>query len=201
MAVLEKTTDQHLGDDPRAWWNWWQNENDYYESPKQDLYQDYHYTVSHYSFSFSCFAKGTPVWTKSGQRAIESLAPGDLVLSQNVDTGELCYKPVLVRTVRPPTSILKITCDGEVLNTTKGHPFWVAGIGWRMAKELGDGAVLSGLHGASKVRSIESAGEAEAYNLVVAEFNTYFVGDSGILVHDNTPRRPTQAVLPGILKK
>jgi hypothetical protein len=201
MAVLEKTTDQHLGDDPLAWWKWWQNENDYYESPKQDLYQDYHNTVSHYSFSFSCFAKGTPVWTKSGQRAIESLEAGDLVLSQNVDTGELGYKPVLVRTVRPPTSILKIACDGEVLNTTKGHPFWVAGTGWRMAKELDDGAVLSGLHGASKVRSIEPAGEAEAYNLVVAEFNTYFVGDSGILVHDNTPRRPTQAVLPGIVKK
>jgi hypothetical protein len=35
----------------------------------------------------------------------------------------------------------------------------------------------------------------------VADFNTYFIGSSGILAHDNTPRRSTQAVLPGILKK
>ena len=48
---------------------------------------------------------------------------------------------------------------------------------------------------------LQSAPEAETYNLVVADFNTYFIGSSGILAHDNTPRRPTQAVLPGILKK
>ena len=40
--------------------------------------------------------------------------------------------------------------------------------------------------------------EAEAYNLVVADFNTYFVGETGILVHDNTPRLPTRATVPGL---
>jgi hypothetical protein len=68
-----------------------------------------------------------------------------------------------------------------------------------MAKELGDGAVLCGLSRATRVRSIESAEEAEAYNLVVADLNTYFVGTSGILVHDNTPRRPTRATVPGVV--
>ena len=39
-----------------------------------------------------------------------------------------------------------------------------------------------------------------AYNLIVADFDSYFVGDSAILVHDNTPRQPTSAVLPGLVK-
>jgi hypothetical protein len=38
-----------------------------------------------------------------------------------------------------------------------------------------------------------------SYNLIVADFNSYFVGDHGILVHDNTPRSPTSALVPGLL--
>lgn len=124
---------------------------------------------------------------------------GDLVLAQDVNTGELKYEPVIGRTVRPPSQILKISMGGEEILATKGHPFWVTGIGWRMAKELADGAMLHGVNKSAKIRSIEPSGEAEAYNLVVADFNTYFVGEHGLLVHDNTPRRPTQALVPGVL--
>jgi intein/homing endonuclease len=145
----------------------------------------------------SCFAKGTPVWTKTGQRRIETLELGDLVLSQDVDTGELIYKPVIERTVRPPSEILKVSVRSDEIRTTRGHPLWVSGVGWRMAKELGDGAILHSVTGGVRVAAVEPDGEEEAYNLVVADFNTYFVGDSGILVHDNTPRRPTRAVVPG----
>jgi intein/homing endonuclease len=148
----------------------------------------------------SCFAKGTPVWTKTGLRQIETLALGDLVLAQDVNTGELKYVPVIGRTVRPPSQILKITTDGEKILATKGHPFWVTGVGWRMAKELADGAMLHGINKSSGIRSVEPAGETEAYNLVVADFNTYFVGEHGFLVHDNTPRRPTRALVPGVVK-
>ena len=40
-----------------------------------------------------------------------------------------------------------------------------------------------------------------AYNLIVADYNSYFVGDRGILVHDNTPRMPTAAILPGLARQ
>jgi hypothetical protein len=70
-----------------------------------------------------------------------------------------------------------------------------------MAKELEKGAMLHGLNGGSRVRSAESDGEAEAFNLVVAECNTYFVCEHGLLVHDNTPRAPVRASLPGIVAK
>jgi hypothetical protein len=87
------------------------------------------------------------------------------------------------------------------LLTTRGHPFWVAGVGWRMAKELGDAAVLHAVTGSMPIEAVEPAGELEAFNLVVADFNTYFVGESGVLVHDNTPRRPTQTSQPGLIAK
>ena len=93
------------------------------------------------------------------------------------------------RTVRPPSEILNVSLGRETLRTTRGHLFWVAGVGWQMAKELQEGAILHGVPGSARVRTVESSGQEEAYNLVVADFNTYFVGDSGLLVHDNTPRK------------
>jgi hypothetical protein len=138
------------------------------------------------------------VWTNTGQRAIETIEIGDPVLSQNVNTGELAYQPVVGRTVRPPSPILKMTLGNRELRTTLGHPLWVSGVGWRMAKEVGEAAILHGVHGPVRVDAVEPNTDAEGFNLVVADFNTYFVGESGILVHDNTPRQPTAAVVPGL---
>jgi len=39
---------------------------------------------------------------------------------------------------------------------------------------------------------------AQTYNLVVADFNTYFVGPEKILVHDVTERKPTHNIVPGL---
>ena len=151
--------------------------------------------------SYSCFAAGTPVWTKTGLRPIEQLEIGDLVLAQNATTGELTYKPVIARTVRPPSPLRTIAVDGEEIEATLGHPFWVVGVGWRMAKELEDGASLHGVSGSSTVGRIEPRDDAEAYNLVVADFGTYFVGKTGLLVHDNTPRQAGSGKLPGLAAK
>ena len=147
-----------------------------------------------------CFAAGTVVWTRTGREAIESLEIGDLVLAQNIETGELAYKPILGRTVRPPSECRQLSIGEENLFVALGHPLWVAGIGWRMAKELADGAILHGVNGPVRVDAIAAADEAEAYNLIVADFNTYFVGKCGVLVHDNTPREPTTAIVPGLVK-
>ncbi len=207
IAVLTGTTDQALGSDPRAWWSWWQNYTDYYHPDDRPVYgtQDtssvYILPPAQSSGPVECFARGTPVWTKTGERPIEALQIGDLVLSQNVNTGEIRYKPVIARTLRPAGPIVQISTGDEKLLATRGHPLWVDGVGWRMAKELGDGAVLNALVGTERIQAVQSAAEAETYNLVVEDFNTYFVGRSGILAHDNTPRRPTRATLPGIIAK
>ena len=64
---------------------------------------------------------------------------------------------------------------------------------------------LHGLDGAVAIEALEGT-EAPlpwyegAYNLVVADFNTYFVGDHLLLVHDNTPRRPPTVPVPVLLR-
>jgi hypothetical protein len=204
FATLKRATGEELAEEPRAWWDWWQDHTEYYRTADRPVYATQDITNEYVTIPTEgkeCFARGTQVWTKTGLRAIETLELGELVLSQNVDTGELAYRPVLGRTVRPPSEILNVSCGGETIRATRGHLFWVAGSGWQMAKELQAGAVLHGVPGSARVRAVESSTQEEAYNLVVAEFNTYFVGDSGFLVHDNTPRKPTRATLPAIAAK
>ncbi|MCC6125944.1 MAG: hypothetical protein IT426_13345 [Pirellulales bacterium] len=151
----------------------------------------------------SCFAPGTKVWTHLGRLPIEKIKVGDRVLSQNPDTGELCYKPVLEVTFRPPLERLKIGLGTDSFIATPGHPFWVDGKAWQLAKQLEVGQILHAVSGGAPVESIEKvetdpSSAGYSYNLVVADFNTYFVGKQGILVHDNTPRWPTSALIPGL---
>jgi hypothetical protein len=217
VPVLAATTGEKMGVDPRAWWEWWTRYNEYNSEGEPPEYE-YRYaetTLRYYRppeypklygrgrpnshYSTSCFAAGTLVWTDTGERAIETLEIGDLVLAQDVDTGELAYKPVVGRTVRPPSKILNLSIDGEELQSTLGHPLWVDGVGWRMAKELADGALLHKMNGPVRLDAIAEADQVEAYNLIVADFNTYFVGKVGVLVHDNSPREPTSAKVPGLV--
>ena len=69
-----------------------------------------------------------------------------------------------------------------------------------MAKQLEPGQAVHTLGGAGLIEDVsEQEFEAEAYNLIVADFGTYFVGNVGALVHDNTYRNPTRAVVPGLI--
>src|SRR4029453_2534403 len=126
--------------------------------------------------------------------------PGDHVLSQDQDSGELAYKVVLRTTLRPPSKMVTIKAGGEEIVTTLGHPFWVCRQGWKMAKQLQAGDLLHSLGGAVEIESVEPlAREPRAYNLVVDDFNPYFVGQSGLLGHDNEFRKPTRAIVPGLV--
>ena len=209
--VLAQVTGQDLGENPQAWWSWWQDYNEYYSEGGDDPVYEHRYTESSHQYyrpptysvpgtrpPHSCFTRGTPVWTNTGRRAIETIEIGDLVLSQNVDSGELGCQPVVGRTVRPPCPVLKLTLDGEELTASLGHPMWVSGVGWRMAKQVDESAILHGVHGPVRVDAVEPAGKAKVYNLILANNHTYFVGESGVLVHDNTLREPTAAVVPGL---
>ena len=208
VPVLAYVTGEDYGSDPQAWWDWWQRYNESYMPYERPVRERNTTEISHYYFPrpdyttqprmTSCFPRGTMIWTKSGKRAIETLEIGDLVLAQNAGTGELAYKPIIGRTLRPSRPMLAISLGEEKLVATKGHPFWVDGVGWRMAKELEEGAILHGVHGPVRVTRVEPGEEFEAYNLAVADFSTYFVGDAGVLVHDITPRQPTRATVPGL---
>lgn len=145
----------------------------------------------------SCFISGTPIWTKRGPVPIERIELGELVLAQDPATGELAYRPVIDRTVRPKVEIVRLTVNGESLGATHGHPVWVSWKGWVKVKDLNPGSPLRAAGGVTPLATIEQGEPAEAYNLVVADFGTYFVGRSKLLVHDYSPIRDMPRAVPG----
>ena len=155
-----------------------------------------------YSFRspFSCFVGSTKVWAETGVVTIAEVKIGDRVLAQDPNSGELSFKLVVYTTLRPPSPLTRIDIAGEDIFATKGHPLWVVNEGWRMAKLLQKDDHVHGVNGGLNIDDIELLKiDQAAHNLVVADFATYFVGEVGILVHDNTYRKPTRAIVPGLL--
>jgi hypothetical protein len=152
-------------------------------------------------YALDCLVAGTPVWTATGVVPIEQLKVGDLVLSQHPETGELAYKPVLRTTVRPEGNLVRVIAHGQTIETSGGHLFWVAGEGWIKARKLQSGQELHGVSGSVRVSTVEEGSKAKTYNVEVADFHTYFVGQDKILSHDNTVKEPTATVLPGLAAK
>jgi hypothetical protein len=203
--------------DPKRWWDWWYDYNEQYVSGDKPYYgYEYDWSIwNAYDAEYqpsrsvttrqdwylptSCFVKGTPVWTLSGPKPVEQVKVGDRVLAQHPETGELTYKGVLVTTLRPPSEMLAIRAGKGEITTTLGHPFFVVGKGWRMAKELTESDWICAFGQTLPIDTIEKAEPAQAYNLMVADFGTYFVGKDRILVHDNSPIPPVRLEMPGLL--
>ncbi|MEM8680506.1 MAG: hypothetical protein AAGF97_14255, partial [Planctomycetota bacterium] len=73
------------------------------------------------------------------------------------------------------------------------------GVPWWTARLLKPGDHLHGIEGSLEVEEVSTpVVREEVYNLVVDEFANYFVGNAGILVHDNTYRSATRCVVPGL---
>jgi hypothetical protein len=149
----------------------------------------------------SCFVAGTRVWTVVGLCSIEKLRVGDLVLSQDTESGEIAFEPVLRTTVRQHVEVFKVHTSGPTLQCTGGHLFWVAGEGWAKTRDLKSGQTLHCATGTVQVSEVEPSEPQNTYNLVVADFDTYFVGQEKILTHDITERQPTRSIVPGLAKQ
>ena len=169
-------------------YTWWYDRLGYrYEAPeKAQAAVNAFPQVQPYSLT-TCFAAGTPVRTMEGPRPIEKVRPGDLVLSQDVATGQLDFRPVVMVHHNAPNQTLRVTLsDDEVLLASIYHRFWRAGLGWVQARELKPGDVLRTLGKTIQVVSVESGEIEPLYNLDVAQNRSFFAGNTGVLVHDNT---------------
>lgn len=197
--VLANVFEGDLGPNPQAYWQAWTDFNELYVPDRETitLADEINYQ---YIPTMSCFAAGTPIWTQAGPRPIEQIVVGDMVLSQDAATGELAFRPVMETTIRPPSKMVRIDAGGSPIDATLGHRFWINGKGWEMAKFLAPDAAVQSAAGSATVNSVEPLPpeqEAEAYNLVVHDFHTYFVGDAKLLVHDNSCPKPTASKTPG----
>ncbi|MDP6447146.1 MAG: polymorphic toxin-type HINT domain-containing protein, partial [Pirellulaceae bacterium] len=227
VSALNIATNQQLPAEAQQWWKWWNDTNEVFvegekqtivsgavtdieqlvsidqqrEASRLRLQQANRSTSSSSRRRHDCLAPGTLIWTSRGAQPVEQLATGDLVLSQDIESGELSYKPVLRATTRPESTLIRITMDHVTIEASGGHPFWVAGVGWTKARDLKPGM---NLYGADSMQTITDVGEGQttaSHNLIVADFSSYFVGEQRILSHDNTVRRPTNNILPGLSKE
>ena len=199
MTVLTAATEVDNGPDRETWHKWWTDRRGYaYVSPPRQPkptfdqqvpanFQPAYATVSH----SACFVAGTPVKTRNGPRAIESLQVGDEVLAQDVVSGRLGFEPVVAVYHNPPSATVQVATEEDSLVATGIHRFWAVGKGWVMARDLRPGDLIRTVGGASRVMDVSPRAIQPVFNLEVAKAKTFFVGKAGALVHDFSLVEPT----------
>ena len=204
LHTLYQVTGKSLGDDRQAWTSWWSEQLGYRYGttpsttkplitqeiatpyvpppPKVIVTQSLVPVRPH-----SCFGEGTPVLTRAGLRPIEGIKVGDQVLTQDTTSGALGFQPVLAALHNPPSTVLRLTfANGERIVATDIHRFWQAGHGWKMTRELKPGDRLRATGGTTEIVAVTREPTQLVYNLEVARNRDFFVGRSGVLVHDAT---------------
>ncbi|MGE5194342.1 MAG: polymorphic toxin-type HINT domain-containing protein [Deltaproteobacteria bacterium] len=204
ISVLADISGLEPTPDPRGWWQWWYDFTDAPPSGTKpavvvvDEFEGGATPFFTFRASHSCFAAGTPVWTETGPVPIETIKVGDRVLAQDIPSGELGYKPVLVTTVNPPKDLLILRFGDESIVCTKGHRFWISGSGWTKARDIAPQTLLHTVTGNTPVWSVKPAPAEKTYNLVVDGFHTYFVGKSAILCQDLRSSNGRNCLVPGL---
>lgn len=111
---------------------------------------------------------------------------GDKVLAKSDETGEVAFNEVVGLFQKQADEIYKVYIGDESIEATAEHPFWVDGKGWLEVKDLKVGDLLVTSGGATlAINKIEKEPrEATVYNFEVADFNSYFVSNLGVWVHN-----------------
>jgi RHS repeat-associated protein len=162
----------------------------------KDQAQDLMLTKLEATFN-SCFVAGTPVKTLEGDIPIEEIQAGDIVLSYNVESGELEYKQVARTYIRESDDLYDLSIQGEekAFRVTATHPFFarpgcpsVETEGkWIRVDELRTGFEVMNPNGnwvrITKLHRVK--GKFKVYNFEVVDNHDYFVGLQGVLVHND----------------
>ncbi|HBL84589.1 MAG TPA: hypothetical protein DDZ99_06745, partial [Clostridiales bacterium] len=136
-----------------------------------------------------CFVAGTLVSTENGNKPIEEIKAGDLVWSENPETGEKALKRVMQTFVNETDVLVHVFIGEQEIITTEEHPFWVEGKGWVDAAELQIGDIVRTNNDQTlfvcKIYVEKLSSPVKVYNFEVEDFHTYYVGDDSILVHND----------------
>ena len=132
-----------------------------------------------------CLREGTPVATPQGERAVETLKPGDEVYA--VCQGRLTPAKVCAVMQVRPDSFCELIIDGRTLLLTSEHPVETDAGEFCIASRLkvGDG-VCCMVDGSVQRFAVQSTRQipatAAAWNLLVSPCGTYVAG--GVVVHN-----------------
>jgi hypothetical protein len=134
-----------------------------------------------------CFAAGTELWTPDGFRKIEEILCGQLVFARNeFDPSGPIEAKVVDEVFARFSEIIHFHVGGEVIRTTSEHPFFAISTTreqgrWTRVDELHPGdRILTEAGEWKEVQEVFHTGEWEkVYNLRVADYHTYFVGEAG----------------------
>ncbi len=157
--------------------------------------------------TIGCFTAGTKIHTKDGFKAIETIKAGDYVWSENPETHEKALKKVKKIFVREKDSVVRLSINGEAIETTNEHPFYVEGHGWANASDLkvGDKVRLEdGTTGTvEKAKHVKLDTPVTVYNFEVEDFHTYYVSEQKVLVHNtcaepakSAQKKSTEVIMP-----
>lgn len=138
---------------------------------------------------FNSFPADTLVHTEQGLKPIQDIQVGDKVLALDERTGQTSYQPVLqLIQNKGQYQFIKVTLEnGEQLEATAEHPFYIQGKGWNAAANLKVGDALL-LHNGTTlvVKTLDTSVRVDAvYNFTVANLHNYFVGKDGVAVHNS----------------
>ncbi len=147
--------------------------------PEQIIVESLRLAVSLFTLKCQCFTADTLVSTEDGDRRIDEIEAGDYVWAYNTETGERELKEVLATPVTRTDILVHVrTSDGEEIETTMFHPFYVvneenenASGRWVAASNLVSGDVLLMENGqrvyVEEVRIEKLAEAINVYNLEV----------------------------------
>lgn len=135
----------------------------------------------------TCFTKGTLVRAEDGHRGVETIRPGDRVLTYNEATGRLEWKRVTKTYVRQTDRIYHVYYENDThIETTATHPFYIVGLGWTEARTLRSGDVSKTSTGSLSIaRIVVEARYETVYNFSVEDNHNYFVTNDEVLVHNS----------------
>jgi hypothetical protein len=139
------------------------------------------------------FSGSTAVLMADGsKKTIEEVEVGDEVIATDPVTGEQGAKNVTHVWVHQD-DLFEFEVDGELIVTTEDHPFWsVTDQVWQGAQEFHRGDQVLTVSGwqlaVTREIDFETRKTTTAYNLTVADLNTYYVlaGATPILVHNSS---------------
>ena len=140
----------------------------------------------------SCFVAGTPVLTEDGDKPIEDVTVGDYVWAWDEATGTTELKQVVETYVNETSELMHIFVNGEEIVATPTHPFYCPVKGWTDAAHLRAGDILVLVNGeyvvVEKIQHELLENPVKVYNFQVQDYHTYYVAESGVLVHNTCNR-------------